>query len=129
MQAYKEAIAAGYAEGWVGLGNMMAKHFGGWPEAEYAYREAIARGHTASWMSLGLLLARQTGREDEALAAYEAAIAAGRPERPAEHRPPRGRRRSRPRRAVARWMRGGRQNAGATRRLDAVRAVRSRRCA
>ena len=46
--AYREAIAAGHSDGWLGVGNVLAAQPNRLDEAEAAYREAITAGDTTA---------------------------------------------------------------------------------
>lgn len=80
---YRQAIAAGHTEVWVGLGDLLAKQPGRQREAVHAYRQAIVAGRNLelAWMSLWFLLRAQPGREGDAKQALDQAHAAGRSRR------------------------------------------------
>ena len=71
---YREAITAGDASGWLGLGSLFSDQPGREDEAEAAYRAAIDGGWTEANLYLGLLLARDGARGVEAAAAFRAAL-------------------------------------------------------
>ncbi|MDQ3608468.1 MAG: tetratricopeptide repeat protein [Actinomycetota bacterium] len=79
--AYRRAIAGGYSDGWLGVGELLAKQRGREAEAEAAYRKGIDGGATGTALEtaefkLGDLLARR-GDVAGARAAYEVAIPLG----------------------------------------------------
>lgn len=76
---YRQAIAAGHTEVWVGLGDLLAKQPGRQREAEHAYRQALAAGHDPerAQRHLWYFLQGQPGRQGEADQALAQTHAAG----------------------------------------------------
>ena len=75
--AYRRAIDGGYSDGWLGVGQLLAKQRGREAEAEAAFHSAIEGGSTGrdlerAAFKLGELLARR-GEGAGARAAYEQA--------------------------------------------------------